>query len=80
MKYTCPQCGGLIYNRRVKHCEFCQQALPSALVYSDDDIKTLNERENVKSDNHLRSKNGSSGGYLGDLFDYSDTTDASCGD
>lgn len=41
MRYRCPSCNFLIFNRRVTRCESCGAALPQALLYSAQQIESI---------------------------------------
>jgi hypothetical protein len=33
-RFTCPQCGRIVFNRRNTNCEFCSTSLPPEIRYS----------------------------------------------
>lgn len=41
MKYQCPNCSFAIYNRRIKKCESCNTLLPPELLYTDEQIASI---------------------------------------
>jgi hypothetical protein len=45
----CPHCDRVIYNRRLKTCEFCGTALPAHLVYSDAEVAALLKKEKAEA-------------------------------
>ena len=61
MKFVCPNCEKMIFNRRLANCEFCNEKLPAHLLFSDSDkqrlykeyseSQVLRSRERRKSDN-----------------------------
>lgn len=71
MKYKCPECKRTIFNRRLNTCEFCSAELPAELLYSKEDIDSLDQQQSKLSEN----QSNSSGNYFGMGGDSSD-----CGD
>jgi uncharacterized membrane protein len=50
MKYQCPNCSFAIFNRRIKKCESCGTTLPPELLYTDEQIASIDaEFERNKS-------------------------------
>jgi len=45
LELSCPRCGFRIYNRRYPKCERCGVALPTPLVFSEQDRQALIEAE-----------------------------------
>ena len=45
MIYNCPKCSGVIYNRRNKICGFCGAELPAELLFTAEEIATLDKKE-----------------------------------
>ena len=41
----CPECGFSIFNRRFAKCESCGAQLPTSIVYTADELKTLAEKD-----------------------------------
>lgn len=50
MEFVCRACGRLIYNRRLKNCEFCSVELPPELVYTEEERQRV-DRE-IKEELH----------------------------
>ncbi len=42
-RFTCPECGMTIFNRRNGTCEFCDAALPQELRYSVEQLASIEE-------------------------------------
>lgn len=38
MKYQCPSCSNIVFNRRLSHCEFCSAELPAEFILTDKEI------------------------------------------
>ena len=55
VKYRCPSCGFQIFNRRVSTCESCGAALPSELLFSQEQIAAL-DAEHEKSEKQRRAR------------------------
>lgn len=43
MSYQCPKCNGLVYNRRSNTCGFCGALLPAELLFTAEEIATLDK-------------------------------------
>ncbi|MBA6262140.1 hypothetical protein [Colwellia sp. Bg11-12] len=63
MKFVCPSCERPIYNRRVNKCEFCGEALPKELLFSENEVDNLDNQlsESLKKKTNI-SGNSSGGG------------------
>jgi len=58
-RYRCPKCGFRIFNRRVSKCESCGAALPSELLFSQEQIAALDaEHEKSEKQRRARSRSG----------------------
>jgi len=70
MRYRCPNCDFPIFNRRVKRCESCAADLPQELLYSAQQIETIDaefEKNKAQVDRMKRNMGvpGGSGGDAG---------------
>jgi hypothetical protein len=73
MKYLCPGCNFTIFNRRVKKCESCGAPLPPELLYTDEQIESIDaefekNKRNVarlRSNMGLGGSGGADGGSIG---------------
>ncbi|MBU1213948.1 MAG: hypothetical protein KKA63_01795 [Gammaproteobacteria bacterium] len=68
MRYRCAACDFPIFNRRVKRCESCGEALPEELLYSARQIASIDaefEKNKAQVDRMKRSL-GANGGVGGD--------------
>ena len=41
MKYQCPNCRRVLYNRRLKNCGFCGATIPEELRFTPEEIAAL---------------------------------------
>ncbi len=68
MPFTCPSCTRMIYNRRLKTCEFCGKAIPPHLLLTDEQIAELGKLDREESKRHrARMKDFEDRRYGGDL-------------
>jgi ribosomal protein L37E len=42
-RFSCPECGRTIFNRRIGTCEFCSAVLPQELKYSAAQLATIEQ-------------------------------------
>jgi|GEM_PF-3399166 hypothetical protein len=47
MKYLCPNCRRVLYNRRLKNCGFCGAAIPEELRFTPQEIAVLDRERAV---------------------------------
>ena len=40
-RFTCPQCGRIVFNRRYMTCEFCSATLPPEIQYSVEQLGAI---------------------------------------
>lgn len=64
MKYKCPNCRFPIFNRRIKKCESCGTPLPDELLYTDEQIASIDAEfeTNKRKIAQLRRNLGLGGG------------------
>ncbi|MDO6528036.1 hypothetical protein Q4519_20380 [Motilimonas sp. 1_MG-2023] len=62
MKFVCPSCERPIYNRRIEKCEFCGDALPNELLYSQNDVDNLDRQQAESLKRQTNTSSSSSGG------------------
>lgn len=64
MKYKCPNCSFVIFNRRIKKCESCGTSLPAELLYTDEQIASIDAEfeTNKRKVAQLRRNMGLGGG------------------
>jgi len=62
MKFVCPSCTRPIYNRRIEKCEFCGDALPSKLLYSQNDVDNLDKQQAESLKRQVNTSSNSSDG------------------
>ncbi|MCE2594969.1 hypothetical protein K6Y31_09085 [Motilimonas cestriensis] len=62
MKFVCPSCERPIYNRRIEKCEFCGDALPNELLYSQNDVDNLDRQQAESLKRQTNTSSYSSGG------------------
>ena len=75
MKYQCPNCSFSIFNRRVKKCESCSTPLPPELLYTDEQVASIdvefetNKRKvaQLRRNLGLGGDGGADGGSTGDM-------------
>ncbi|MFH2134865.1 MAG: hypothetical protein ABII81_06750 [Pseudomonadota bacterium] len=70
MRYRCPACDFPIFNRRVPRCESCGADLPQALLYSEQQIASIDaefDKNKAQVDRLKRNMGvpGTSGGDSG---------------
>ena len=41
MSYRCPSCQRIIFNRRLKNCDFCAAEIPDSLRFTPEEIAAL---------------------------------------
>jgi hypothetical protein len=56
MSLYCPECNGVVYDRRHKTCGFCGAELPSELLFSAAEIEALNRQEAEAEQQRLKRK------------------------
>ena len=44
MKYQCPTCQRVLYNRRLKHCGFCGAQIPESLRFTPEEIAAIDRQ------------------------------------
>ncbi len=70
MRYRCPSCDFPIFNRRVKRCESCGADLPQELLYSEQQIESIDAEfeknkaqvDRMKRNSGVSSSDGGDGG------------------
>ncbi len=67
MKFVCPSCEKPIYNRRIEKCEFCGEALPKGLLYSQNDVDNL-DKQQAESMKKQKNTSSNSSGAGSDFF------------
>lgn len=66
-RHGCPACGFTVFNRRVARCESCGAALPAGLLFSPEQISSIDaeHERNEKTRQTFKRGAGSSGGSGG---------------
>ena len=69
MRYRCPSCNFPIFNRRVKRCESCGADLPQSLLYSEEQIASIDAEfeKNKAQVDRMKRNMGVPGSVGGDV-------------
>jgi predicted nucleic acid-binding Zn ribbon protein len=44
MKYQCPACERVLYNRRLSHCGFCGTQIPESLRFTPEEMAAIDQQ------------------------------------
>ena len=56
MSVYCPECSGVVYDRRRRTCGFCGAELPAELLFSAAETEALNRKEAEAEHQRLKRK------------------------
>jgi hypothetical protein len=79
LRPKCPQCGFSIFNRRFAKCESCGAQLPTAIVYTADELKALTEKDKADDEARQKARHRQQTGSNGGNSDWSGIADGGIG-
>ena len=74
-KYECPSCERAVLNRKINKCLYCGAELPEALLFTTEEIATMDAKNRINQEQRIRHQSSHFGISTGSGFDLSDAID-----